>query len=315
MAKAFGIPIGRRRAPSRLPAPFIVGVGRSGTTLLRLMLDAHPEMAIPSETYFVPPLIRIARDQKPASVDVLLDTIVNNDHHRWGDHGLDEGELRARLESLKTPAPGAAVRAFYELYAERHNARRWGDKTPLYLKEMQRIHSALPEASFIHMIRDGRDVALSFSNRLRSMDPPREPPPPAKLAKRWKRLILRGRRTAEDLPSYREVRYEELVAEPERTLMELCAALELDFDPAMTRYHERAGERLDEMARDLPEADGRPLRPGAERMRAHAMAKQPPQTQNAGKWRDEMPEEDVAAYESVAGDLLAELGYETGVRA
>jgi len=278
------------------------------------MLDAHPEMAIPSETYFVPPLIRVARAQKPASTDVLLDAIVNNDHHRWGDHGLEEGELRSRLEALDSPAAGAAVRAFYELYAEQHDAERWGDKTPLYLKEMKRIHSALPEASFIHMIRDGRDVALSFSNRLRSMDPPREPPPPAKLAKRWQRLILRGRRMADDLPSYREVRYEELVAEPERVLMELCAALELDFNPAMTRYHERASDRLGEMSRDLPEADGRPLRPGSERMRAHALAKQPPQAQNAGKWRDEMPEADVAAYESVAGDLLAELGYETGTR-
>jgi hypothetical protein len=120
---------------------------------------------------------------------------------------------------------------------------------------------------------------------------------------------------AESLPTYREVRYEELVAEPERVLMELCAGLELDFDPTMTRYHERATERLDEMARDLPEADGRPLRPGAERLRAHSLAKQPPQPKNAGKWRDEMAAEDVAAYESVAGDLLAELGYETGGRA
>jgi Sulfotransferase family len=312
--KPLGIPIGRRPAPARPPAPFIVGVGRSGTTLLRLMLDAHPDMAIPSETYFVPPLIREARRQKPASVDVLLDAIVRNDHHRWQDHGLDEAELRTRLESLSNPAPGAAVRAFFELYAEKHEASRWGDKTPLYLKEMKRIHSAIPEASFIHMIRDGRDVALSFSNRLKAMDPPREPPPPAKLAKRWKRLILRGRRMAEGLPSYREVRYEELIGEPERVLMEVCSAIELEFNPAMTRHHERAADRLDEMSRDLPEADGRPLRPGAERMRAHALAKQPPQANNAGKWRDEMPAEDVAEYESVAGDLLAELGYETGVR-
>ena len=312
--KPLGIPIGRRRAPERPPAPFIVGVGRSGTTLLRLMLDAHPEMAIPSETYFVPPLIREARKHKPAPVDVLLDAIVRNDHHRWDDHGIDEAELRDRLEHLRSPAPGAAVRAFFELYAEKHDATRWGDKTPLYLKEMKRIHSAVPEASFIHMIRDGRDVALSYSNRLRSMDPPREPPRPAKLAKRWQRLILRGRRTAQALPSYREVRYEELVAEPERVLLEICAPLELDFDPAMTRYHERASDRLVEMARDLPEADGRPLRPGAERMRAHAMAKQPPQANNAGKWREEMPEADVAEYESVAGDLLAELGYEVGVK-
>jgi hypothetical protein len=312
--KPLGIPIGRRRAPERRPAPFIVGVGRSGTTLLRLMLDAHPDMAIPSETYFVPPLIKAARKNKPASADVLLDAIVRNDHHRWEDHGLDEEELRARLESLRSPAPGAAVRAFYDLYAEKQGATRWGDKTPLYLKEMKRIHSAVPEASFIHMVRDGRDVALSFSNRLKAMDPPREPPPPGKLAKRWKQLILRGRRTAESLPSYREVRYEELVAEPERVLLELSSALDLDFDPAMTRHHERAADRLDEMARDLPEADGRPLRPGAERMRAHALARQPPQASNAGKWREEMPPEDVAEYESVAGDLLAELGYETGVR-
>ncbi len=305
----------KRRAPERAPAPFIVGVGRSGTTLLRLMLDAHPDMAIPPETYFVPSLIRTARRERPAPAESLLHAITTDDHHRWGDFGLEERELLGRLEAIEKPVPGQALRAFYELYAEKHGATRWGDKTPLYLKRMDRIHSALPEASFIHMIRDGRDVALSYSKRLRGMDPPREPPPPAKLAKRWQRLILRGRRLSAELPAYREVRYEDLVAEPERILMEVCSAIDLGFDPAMTSYHERAGERLGEMARDLPEADGRPLRPGAERLRAHALAKQPPQASNAGRWREEMPEADVAAYEEVAGDLLAELGYPVGSKA
>lgn len=300
------------RSRRRPPAPFIVGVGRSGTTLMRLMLDSHPELAIPPETYFVPTLIQVARKNRPASAETLLRAITEDTHHRWGDFGLDADELRDRFERLPSPSPGGAIRTFYELYASHHGAVRWGDKTPLYLKRMNRIHSALDEAAFIHMIRDGRDVALSYSNRLRAMDPPREPPPIKKLARRWRRLIEHGRDLAAELPAYREVHYEQLVTEPERTLEEVCGFVELGFDPEMVRYHERASERLGEMARDLPAADGRRFRPGDERLRAHALATEPPRADRAGRWQTEMDPADVAAYESVAGDLLAELGYATG---
>jgi len=84
--------------------PIIVGAPRPGTTLLRFMLDTHPEMAIPPETGFL-----------------------------------------------------ALFPHFYQLYASRFAKPRWGDKTPSYCHHMQNIEEVLPEAHFIHIIRDGRD--------------------------------------------------------------------------------------------------------------------------------------------------------------
>ena len=95
----------------------------------------------------------------------------HGDRH-WGDFNLDADELRARLEALDRIDAGAAIRAFFELYAEREGKPRWGDKTPHYLRRMLQIQGGLPEARFIHMIRDGRDAALSRSSRLLKEPPP-----------------------------------------------------------------------------------------------------------------------------------------------
>src|SRR5919108_2531245 len=149
----------RRVASGELaPAPFIVGATRSGTTLLRLMLDAHPEMAIPSETHFIPDLIKAYRLES-TSPERLAEVVTS--HRRWGDFHLDAAELLERFRAIDPLTPGDAIRAFFELYAEREGKARWGDKTPGYVREMHRIESVLPEARFVHLIRDGRDVALS----------------------------------------------------------------------------------------------------------------------------------------------------------
>ena len=156
-----GLPRLRRPAepgPGRPPAPFVVGATRSGSTLLRLMLDAHPEVAIPSETHFVPDVIKACR-RGGAGADEVADLIIG--HHRWGDFHLDPDELRRRLRALPRVRPGDAVRTVFELYAEGKGKSRWGDKTPGYARHMPSIERALPEARFVHLIRDGRDVALS----------------------------------------------------------------------------------------------------------------------------------------------------------
>src|SRR5688500_4303608 len=80
-----------RRDPG-VPAPFIVGVGRSGTTLLRLMLDTHPELAIPPETHFMPAFIQ--RSGQPLfGAKRAAEAIVEDPHRRWNDFGLEPGEL------------------------------------------------------------------------------------------------------------------------------------------------------------------------------------------------------------------------------
>lgn len=291
-----------RRGRQGPPVPFVVGVGRSGTTLLRLMLDAHPEMAVPPETGFVPKLIDASRDDG-ATPESLAEVLVT--HRRWGDFGLEIDDLIARWRALPAIKPGLAVRAFFELYAEKQGKPRWGDKTPGYTQHIRKISKVLPEARFIHLIRDGRDVTLSRTQTLALKDVPI-----AKSARRWKKRLKRARRQGAKVDHYLELRYETLVSEPEATIRQICDFIELPFDPAMLSHHERSEERLQELDRDIPAMGGRLPRSAESRMALHERTTKPIDTEAIGKWRTQMAPEDVAEFESVAGDLLVELGYE-----
>jgi hypothetical protein len=276
--------------------------------MLRLMLDAHPEMAIPSETYFVTNLIEAA--DGGAGPDQLANVLVT--HRRWGDLGIDEGELRSRLTAIGRPTGGDAVRTAFELYAEGRGKPRWGDKTPAYLTNIRDIHRALPEARFIHIIRDGRDVALSVLRMPEADRPMRRPDSVGLVATRWSRRIARAREQSEALPHYLEIRYEDLVRDPEEALRRACELIELPFEAAMLEFHSRAGERLAEMDRDLAARDELPAQSAEGRLAPHALASTPPSSRRIGVWRDEMTPEQVAEFEAEGGEMLRELGYEPG---
>jgi Sulfotransferase family len=285
------------------PAPFVVGATRSGTTLFRLMLDAHPDLGIPSETHFFHKLVKRS-ERRSISPQLVADTIIT--HKRWGDFRLDEDELRARLDAVEPFNLADALRAFYGLYAEKQGKTRWGDKTPGYLRYMRRIEWVLPEARFIHLIRDGRDVALSV------LPMNWGPSTIQEAAELWVERVTLARENGRTVKHYTELKYEDLVTDTEGELRRVCEFLELPWDPAMLDYHERAEERLREKARDLPRKSSRGDQPAAARMASHAMAKKPPDPKRIGRWRTEMSNTDRAEYESIAGGLLAELGYPVG---
>jgi hypothetical protein len=289
----------RGRTPEPPPAPFICGVTRSGTTLVRLMLDAHPEVAIPGETHWVPKLIK-AQERRKQSAEELADLII--DHKRWGDFHLDASELRQRFAALDPVTAADAIRAFYMLYAEREGKARYGDKTPGYVQEMRRIQRVLPEARFIHIIRDGRDVSLSHLRMNWG------PETYAESARLWRNRVRKARKMAPSIEHYMEIRFEDLVADTEGVLRRVCDFVELDFDPVMLDYHERAEGRLAEKARELPRRN-RPPQPAAARLESHRLAKEPPRSDRVGMWRERMTPEEVAEYEAVAGDILLETGY------
>jgi hypothetical protein len=299
--------VDERHGAPRPPAPFVVGLTRSGTTLLRMMLDAHPELTIPPETHFVPDLIKAAKDG--GSVDDMVAALTEN--RTWQDFGVPADEMRAAFEAIpigeELIRPGAAVRAFFDAYAARQGKPRWGDKTPAYMLSVTRIGRSLPEVRFIHLIRDGRDVALSQSARALNEQPPR-----AEQAARWVKRIHKSREQAEKLGGdrYIEARYEDLVRDPEPQLRRICEFVELDFDPAMLTYYERAAERLSEMAGALRQDGTHAEQEAGYRIDNHKPTTKPPDPAKLDKWRREMSPEDLKAYEGVAGDLLAELGYE-----
>jgi hypothetical protein len=206
---------------------------------------------------------------------------------------------------MDKPTAGDSIRAFYMLYAEREGKSRYGDKTPGYIKEMVRIQRSLPEAHFIHIIRDGRDVSLSH---MRMNWGPKTYEESAQL---WVDRITRARRMAPKIEHYQEVKFEDLVRDTEETLRKVCDTIDLDFDPAMLDYHERAEKRLEEKNVDLVRRHG-PTQPAAARMESHKLAKEPPREDRLEAWRRKMTPAEIASYEAIAGPLLAELGYAPG---
>jgi hypothetical protein len=294
------------RDPAPPAAPFIVGVARSGTTLLRLMLDAHPELAIPPETNFLPELIELTRGGG-ADPEAVTRFIV--DSRRWGDFNLDADELSDRLSALRPLSPSSAARAFYRLYADKQGKPRWGDKSPRYARRMVRITQHLPEARFIHIIRDGRDVALSRLGRRRD-----DPEAVREAAVKWRRRIERARHRADRVP-YLEIRFEGLIADTQATLREVCAFADLPWRAEILDYHRQSADRLTEMADALPAREGKERRASEDvllgrRAKRHQLVTAPPTPERLGVWREQMTPDCLAAFDQEAGPLLADLGYE-----
>ena len=110
------------------------------------------------------------------------------------------------------------------------------------------------------------------------------------------------------LSRYCEVRYEALVASPKATLEAICGVLELAFEPAMLRYHERAESRLDEHEARYA-ADGRLLISKAERRHNQRFVTEPPRPDRIGRWRQEATADELRRFEAIAGEWLDRLGY------
>ena len=280
----------------RPPAPFVVGMARSGTTLLRMMLDAHSELAIPPETQWTPAL----KAFNQGGVESAIETMVRDEE--WESFKLPAEEFARRLRDAHPENFGDILRLFYEFYAERRGKQRWGDKTPYYSFVMRVIQRHLPEASFVHIVRDGRDVALSM------VPLGFGPNSYAEAAELWSRTLESTRLQAPDLRSYVEVGYEELVRDPAAVLEGLCEFLELDWEPSMLDYHIDASQRLWEETVELclPHR----VVPPSERVAIHRLLGSSPQCDRIGRWRREMSVSDLRTFERIAGEMLESCGYE-----
>jgi len=280
----------------------IVGVARSGTTLLRLMLDSHPLLAIPPETHFLPSVLslgELGEVRRERFAEVLTSFFT------WNDFGIDERTFRSELASLQSFDLAAGLRCFYRLYASRHGKSRWGDKTPPYVKNIASIAGCLPETHVIHLIRDGRAVAAS--RRHLGFGPGAEI---QAQAEDWSGSILAARAQARSCPQYREVRYEQLVWQPEATIKTVCDFVGLPFEREVLNYHHGARYRLAEFS-DWRTPDGEIVSRGSDRIAIHQTVLRPPDPTRIDNWRHDLDSEEIAVFESIAGDLLRDLGYDT----
>jgi predicted MarR family transcription regulator len=280
--------------PAVAPFPFFVGVGRSGTTLLRSIFNAHPDLAVVNESRFVAWMAdHRARYHRATGFDTerFLSDLLDNRRvpSRLREWGLAPDTVRCRVTDEDPSDLAAALRCVYGLYAERHGKGRYGDKTPRFVQDVDALGELFDEARIVHLVRDGRNVALAVSevdfgaaNVVHA-------------AHRWARRVGRAQRAGGALgpERFRMVRYEDLTASPESVVADLCSFLDLDYGPEMLRYFEKP----DEVFAGLDD------QPHHENLRL-------PVTQGLRDWRRQMSSENVARFEAVAGDVLAELGYE-----
>lgn len=287
------------------PMPIIVGSPRSGTTLLRFMLDSHSELTIPPETGFLalPPKLRGRGDKLREN---FFRAVINHPEpiSAWPDFEIPEGAFWTALTKINPFNLAEGFRAFYRLYAARIGKPRWGDKTPLYCKELDTIRRVLPEGRFIHIIRDGRDTALSL--RRMWFSPGWEIETQAAY---WRKNILSARRAGLGCQDYMEVRYEDLILSTRVALERVCAFADLSYEDCMLTYYTRAPERLREHKGRL-RTDGTSLLTREQRLHQQTRTTEPPDPACVFAWKQSMSSEERRRFQLVAGDLLQDLGYE-----
>lgn len=288
---------------SRDPTPFlfVVGCPRSGTTLLQRMLDHHPDLAVANDTHFVARAIEKLAPEwvgpAQAGEDVPLTDALREglpSYHRFGRLGVS----RDRVADALAEADGYRdlVARLYGEFARSRGKRFAGEKTPDFVRRLPLLHGLFPAARVLHIVRDGRDVALSLLDWANQDRGPGKIPlwreqPVAVSALWWRWQVRAGRDERPAATPYAEVRYESLVADPERELQSIAWFLDLPYAEAMARFHR-----------------------GKERRGAGLSAKSAwlPATRGLRDWRKSMDERDVALFEALAGDLLDELGLERG---
>lgn len=286
------------------PCVFIVGCARSGTTLLQRILDCHPDLAVANDSHFIFEPITAYRplhalevlaigEDPPLTVEMIA---ALRSYRTFPRTGLDPA-IVDRAAAGETSWFGL-VGALYDELARGRGKRLAGEKSGRYANTIPHLHAAFPRARFIHIIRDGRDVALSAMQwvaKRGQRGPGRfslyQRSPLATCALWWSDYVRNGRRDGAGLGAnlYHEVRYEELTGQPEPTVRRLADFLALPYAPEMLRFHEgktREDDELSSKKRWLPPTPG--LR----------------------DWRAGMGRSDVALFEALAGDLLLELGYE-----
>jgi len=279
------------------PYVFIVGAPRSGTTLLQRMVDAHPQIAITPETHWLASFF--TRRKGLTSDGLATPKLIRKlfAHPKFSRLGFRPQELKKWLKAEQPLSYASFVTRLFDAYGQARDKTLVGDKTPGYARELRVLHGLWPEARFVHLIRDGRDVCLSAISWTR----------PGKLLSRltiwnedrvttaalwWEWHVRLCRQAGAELPPnlYCEIRYEALVAQPEDACAALCKFLGVPYAPGMVRFHERPPRS------DQTDHSWMPITPGLR------------------DWRRQLPPADVGRFEATAGSLLDELGYARGSR-
>jgi len=272
------------------PPVFIVGCPRSGTSFLyHLLLSAGDFAKFHTQMNVYDVLEPIYGDlgamkNKRAAIREWLGS------KAFDVSGLNAAQIEAQIVAACGNA-GDFLRIVMEEVARKQAVDRWIDSTPTNVPHMLRIKRDFADALFIHIIRDGRDVALSLDSRGWSRPLPwdrRNSLVAAGLY--WEWIVRKGRRYGSLLgPSYIEVRYEDLVMQPQHALTTIGSFLQqhLEYERIQQKAVGSVKRPLTSFAEELEQGCFRPV----------------------GRWREKFPTKQLARFESAVGDYLEELGY------
>jgi hypothetical protein len=268
---------------------FVVGMPRSGTTLLSAMLDAHPDIAITPETHFYT-RCRPSADAPAAALREAWARLQQQPGVQ--DMGFSDAELAEIWDDVRTedaPGPPALLRALGTAFARRAGAAAWGEKTPDHLPHVPDLLGDFPDAVVVVLIRDPRDVCLS----LRGLPWNHDSLPES--AWKWRRYARLAHRFGADIPSrVRAVRYERLLDAPEAVLRGLLEWMDASFDESVLRFHEH-----------------RPGPADAEREPWKGKVHRPIDPSNKAKWRDRMGPAERWVVQRIGGRWLRTWDYPT----
>ena len=221
---------------------FIIGTERSGTNLLRLILDAHPNIAVPHPPHivkFFTPLVPRYGDLKDDRNfrRLVADVCRTVELHPYPWEFVPDRERVVREVRDKNLI--SIYFALYDQYREANGKKRWACKSTFMIDHVAEVLHYHPGARFIYMVRDGRDVAVSARASIFNHFHP------FYSALRWQREQATGLSWLAELPPEQIMllRYEELVNDPQGVTERLCAFLHEPFEPRMLDYHRHSEAR------------------------------------------------------------------------
>lgn len=265
---------------------FIVGRGRSGTTLLSSLLDAHPRICVAPESMFIMYLYRRYRRGpwdagrvRAFARDLWLES-------RMRFWRLDRDEVERTLLARAAPVGfGGLCGEVFACHARgrgRGDAKVLGDKNPGYSLFVPELREVFPSARFVHVVRDPRDNVYSFSRV------PFDADDTATLAYRWNHYNAAILEATRRFPSaFLRLRYEDLVRAPESELQRLCRFLDVEFVAEMLVRRPATTAPSWHPHRNVPVSDSL-----------------------AGRWQREMNSEDVRLVDRICSPVARELGYD-----